>query len=62
MNLTRESTSFPNQTKNIITGIIIVFNNLFRVWKVIAFITPALHTGYINRKQTSQNIPCKLML
>lgn len=52
MNLTRESTSFPNLTKNIITtGIIIVFNNLFRVWKVTAFITPALHTGYINSKQ-----------
>lgn len=32
MNLTRESTSFPNLTKNIITtGIITVFNNLFRV-------------------------------
>lgn len=46
---------FPNLRKNIITiGIIIVFNNLFRVWKVIAFIAiaPALHTGYINSKQT----------
>lgn len=53
MNLTRESTSFPNLTKNTVTtGIIIVFNNLFRVWKAIVFITPALHTGYINSKQT----------
>lgn len=67
MNLTRESTSFPNLTKNIITiGIIILFNNLFRVWKVIAFITPALHTGYINSKQTllkilSVRLSCKVI-
>lgn len=53
MNLTRESSSSPNLTKNLITtGMIIVFNNPVRVWKVVVFMTPALHIGYINSRQT----------
>lgn len=53
VNLTRESSSSPNLTKNLITkGMIIVFNNPVRVWTVIVFITPALHIGYINSRQS----------
>ena len=53
VNLTRESSSSPNLTKNLITtGMITVFNNPVRVWKVTVFITPALHIGYINSRQT----------
>jgi len=44
---------FPKSTKDLITtGMIIVFNNPVRVWKVIVFITPALHIDYTNSRQT----------
>lgn len=63
VNLTRESSSSPNLTKNLVTtGMLIVFNNPVRVWKVIVFITPALHIGYINSRQTLprtfSTVPC----